>query len=189
MKKLLLAFFLLAPSAARAQKYSVRDVGEFQPLGHRVEFYDRFGWKNYAIDFDFSLDDAGRSLTKGSRLTLRIVKSDGSRWAYSCKAGGSKPLNANINVLFDNRISVVVDCLIAGSSFAKAVDLHPEDVGAPDLVFQAIVANGQAAAGAQRGISLQPAAQSAATELSPYLAANDDPAGLAVVFQSDASLQ
>ena len=37
---------------------------------------------------------------------------------------------------------------------------------------------------AQRGIVLPPAQQSAATDLSPYLAASDDPGGLAVVFQT-----
>jgi hypothetical protein len=65
------------------------------------------------------------------------------------------------------------------------VDLHPEDVDEPDLVFQAIVQDGRASAGAQCGITLPPAAQSSATELGPYLSASDDPGGLAVVFQRD----
>jgi hypothetical protein len=189
MKHLLFAILLSLPGLARARDYQLRDTGDFQPLGQAVEFYDRFGWRSYEVNFDFGLDEAGRNLTSGSRLSVRITKRDGSRWDYSCKASGRRPLNANINVLFDNQVSVVADCRIDEKSFAKAVDLHPDDVGAPDLVFQAIVQDGQASAGAQCGIALQQAVQSSATELSPYLAAGDDPGGLAVVFQRGSSLQ
>jgi len=189
MKRLLLAALLSLPGLARAHEYQLRDAGEFFPQGQRVEFYDRFGWRSYEVDFDFGLDEGGRALAKGSRLFVRIVKRDGSRWDYSCKAAGSRPMGANINALYDGRVSVVVECPIDAKSFAKAVDLRPEDVGAPALVFQAIVQGGQASPGAQRGIVLPPAAQSWATELSPYLAASEDAGGLAVVFQSVTSLQ
>lgn len=187
MKRLLFAAALMLPGWARAREYTLRDAGEFQPLGQLVEFYDRFGWRSYEVEFDFGLDEAG--LSRGSRLDLHILRRDGSRWDYSCKTSGRHPLNANVNVLFDNRVSVVADCRIDEKSFARAVGLHADDVGAPDLVFQAIVQNGLASAGAQCGIVLQPAQQSSATELSPYLAARDDPGGLAVVFQRGSSLQ
>jgi hypothetical protein len=185
MKRLILAVLLSLPAAARAHEYTLRDAGEFLPQGQPVEFYDRFGWRSYEVDFEFDLDRG--SLGKSSRLSVRIVKKDGSSWDYSCKA--SRTLSANVNTLFDGRVSVVADCRIDVKSFAKAVDLHPDDVGAPDLVFQAMVQDGKASPGAQRGIVLPPAQQSAATELSPYLASADDAGGLAVVFQSAASLQ
>jgi len=187
MKRILFAAALMFPGLARAHEYALHDAGEFQPLGQLVEFYDRFGWRSYEVEFDFGLDEAG--LSQGSRLDLRILRRDGSRWDYTCKTSGRRPLNANVNVLFDNRVSVVADCRIDERSFARAVDLHPDDVGAPDLVFQAIVQGGWASVGAQCGIVLQPAQQSSATELSPYLAARDDPGGLAVVFQRGAALE
>ena len=125
VKRLLLAAALMLPGLARAHEYALRDAGEFQPVGRLVEFYDRFGWKSYEVEFDFGVDEADRSLTSGSRLVLHIVKRDGSRWDYSCKASGRRPLSANINVLFDHRVSVVADCRIDEKSFARAVDLHP----------------------------------------------------------------
>jgi hypothetical protein len=185
MKNLLAALLLTLPSLARAHQYQLHDVGQFQPLGQAVEFYDRFGWRSYEVDFDFGLDQAGLSLTSDSRLALRILMRDGGRWDYTCKVSGRRSLNANINVLFDNRVSVVADCRIDVGSFAKSVDLHPDDVGAPDLVFQAIVQDGRVSAGAQCGIAISPAPQSAATELGPYLSAGEDAGGLAVVFQRD----
>ncbi|MBI5240797.1 MAG: hypothetical protein HY926_10020 [Elusimicrobia bacterium] len=184
MRRLLLAVLLGLPAAARAHDYELRDSGEFMPLGQRIEFYDRFGWRSYEVDFSFDLD--GGSLGRSSRLTVKIVKKDGSKWDYSCKA--SRGLTVNVNTLYDGRVSVVVDCRIDSKSFAKAVGLHAEDIGTPSLVFQAMVASGKATPGAQRGIVLPQAAQSWATELSPYLASADDANSLAVVFQS-ASLQ
>lgn len=194
MKKLAMAFAFLsaalsAADVAWAEKYSLKDEGEFQPMGHRVEFYDRFGWRSYAVDFDFGLEEGGQSLTKGSRLSLRITKRDGSSWDYTCKTGGRRQLNSNINFIYGKGLSVVVDCRIDDKSFARAVELHPDDVAASNLVFQAIVMDGKVRPGAQRGISLQPAAQLAATELVPYLGASEDAAGLAVVFQSLPTLQ
>ena len=185
MKRLILAVLLSLPGLARAHEYTLRDSGEFQPLGQLVEFYDRFGWRSYDVDLEFDLD--GSSLGRSSRLTVKIVKKDGSKWDYSCKA--SRALSANINILFDGRVSVVAQCRIDAKSFAKAVALHPEDVGEPDLVFQVMVKDGKASPGAQRGIVLIPSSQGAATELTPYFAASDDPGGLAVVFQSAVSLQ
>jgi hypothetical protein len=183
MNKLILAALLSLPAAARAHDYELRDSGEFLPLGQFIEFYDRFGWRSYEVEFQFNLDGAG--LSGDSRLSVRIIKKDGKRWSYSCKA--SRALSANINTLYDGRVSVVVDCRIDPKSFAKAVGLHPEDIGAPSLVFQAMVSNGKASPGAQRGIVLPQAAQSWATVLSPYLASADDANSLAVVFQTAAA--
>jgi len=180
MKSFLLAALLGLPASAGAGEYELRDSGEFLPLGQHIEFFDRFGWRSYEVDFGFDLE--GGSLSGGSRLSVRILKKDGSRWSYSCKA--SRGLTANINTLFDGRVSVVAGCRIDPRSFAKAVGLHAEDIGIPSLVFQAVVANGKAFPGAQRGIVLPQAAQSWATELSPYLASADDANSLAVMFQT-----
>jgi len=188
MKILALAILFLAPAVARAEKYSLHDAGEFQPLGYGIEFYDRFGWRSYQVDFHFDLDIANLTLGRDSRLKLRIDKRGGGHWNYSCKAGGRRRLAANVNALYGQGISVVVDCRIEKRSFAKAVALDPEEVGSPQLVFQALVKNGRALPGAQRGISLRADGPGMAPELRPYVLANDDPAGLAVVFQSSAPI-
>ncbi|UPT74879.1 MAG: hypothetical protein M0D55_03970 [Elusimicrobiota bacterium] len=69
-------------------------------------------------------------------------------------------------------------------AFAKAVDLHPDDVGAPVLVFEAVVEGGAARPGGQRGLRFRPDSPVASLDLSPY-AASPDAAGLAVVFRAD----
>ncbi|MDD5656455.1 MAG: hypothetical protein PHF00_04275 [Elusimicrobia bacterium] len=184
MKTLLLGLLLLFPAAAAAEKFSLHDEGEFQPLGQRVEFYDRFGWRGYAVDFDFGLDEESRALSRNSRLVLRIRKRDGGTWTYACKASGRQALSANVNFLYGKGISIVADCRIDEKAFAKAVGLHPEDVGVPNLVFHAMIRDGKVYAGAQRGIYFAPSAEAEASELSPYASGSDDPTSLAVVFQS-----
>jgi len=52
------------------------------------------------------------------------------------------------------------------------------------FVFEAVVENGQARAGGQRGLRFRPDAPVASLDLSPY-AASSDAAGLAVVFLAD----
>jgi hypothetical protein len=69
--------------------------------------------------------------------------------------------------------------------FAKAVDLDAEDVGLPNLVFQAMIQDGKVVAGAQRGLYFLPGGQIQSSEMNAYLAAVDDPAGLAVIFRSN----
>ena len=186
MKILVLAILCLAPAVARAEKYSLHDAGEFQPLGYGIEFYDRFGWRGYEVDFDFDLDLANLTLGRHSRLKLRIAKRGGGHWDYSCKTGGRRPLAANVNALYGQGISVVVDCGIESRAFAKALALDPKEVGAPRLVFQALVNNGRVLPGAQRGIFLNADGPGTAPELKPYVLGKEDPAGLAVVFQSRA---
>ena len=67
-------------SPGDAEKYKLKDAGDFQPTGHRIEFADRYGWRTYAVDFRFGLDQGGRALTENSRITLKITKRDGKTW-------------------------------------------------------------------------------------------------------------
>jgi hypothetical protein len=185
MKTSLLALSLLLaiPSLCSAEQYSIKDTGDFAPAGQRVEFADRYGWRSYKVDFDFSLEDNGRSLSKGSKLKVTIARRDGSSWTYTCKAKGRDPMSANINFLFGKGISVVADCKIPEKQFAKAVDLDPQDVGFPNLVFQAIIQDGEIRPGAHRGVYFVPGGQIESTDLNAYALAGDD--GLAVVFRSN----
>ena len=82
------------------------------------------------------------------------------------------------------RVSVIAECRVKPRAFAKAVDLDPDDVGAPVFVFEAVIENGQARAGGQRGLRFRPDAPVGSLDLSPYAAA-PDAAGLAVVFRAD----
>ncbi len=180
----LLAAVLLLPSLARAERYTLRDGGDFAPAGYRIEFADRYGWQSYQVNFDFGLEQGGRTLTKDSKLTVKIARRDGKTWTYTCKAKGRDPMWANINYLFGQGISVVAECRIPEKQFAKAVDLDPQDVGQPNLVFQAMIDNGEVRPGAQRGVYFMPGGQIEASELSAYANAND-PTNLAVVFRSN----
>ncbi|HAM36438.1 MAG TPA: hypothetical protein DEB40_08000 [Elusimicrobia bacterium] len=184
MKRLIFALAMLAPGGAWAERYSLRDVGDFQPSGQRVEFYDRFGWRGYEVDFDFGLDEGNRMLSSDSRLKLRVQKRDGGRWNYTCKAKGRRPLIANINFLWGKGISVVVECRVDEKAFAKAVGMDPDDVGNPTIVFHAMIQEGQVTPGPQRGLYFEPTGRLAAAELGPYTSKNDDPSSLTVLFRS-----
>src|SRR5689334_20840280 len=99
MRNAILTLILAAAASnASAANYTVSDVGDFAPAGHRVEFADRFGWDHYKVKFDFGLDE-GRTLSKKSNLVFEVTKRDGSTWKYACKAKGSNPLVANINYI------------------------------------------------------------------------------------------
>ncbi len=186
MKKLApLAFLLLLPAVGFAEKYSVRDEGDFMPAGHRVEFADRYGWRNYSVAFDFGLDQGGRALSRQSKLTVSIAKRDGKSWSYTCKAKGKAPLSANINFLYGRGISVVAECRIPEKEFAKAVELDPQDVGLPNFVFSAVIQDGEVKAGAQRGLYFMSGGQIESSELNVYAANNADPSSLAVVFRNN----
>lgn len=190
MKRLLISLLLLCPAGTAAETFSIHDEGEFLPMGQRVEFYDRFGWRGYEVDFRFGLDERSRELDAKSRLTLRIAKRDGRTWTYTCKSSSRRrALSANVNFVYGKGISVVADCRIDRKAFAKSVGLHPDDVGVPSLVFHALVQDGKVTPGAERGIYFTPAVEIAASELSPYAAGGDDPTSLAVVFQSLQSIQ
>lgn len=183
MKLTLLAVLLLLPGLARAEQYSVKDQGDFEPNGTRVEFADRYGWVGYKVDFDFGLDDGGKTLSRRSKLKVTIERRDGSSWTYTCKAKGKDAMTANVNFLYGKGISVVADCKIPEKQFAKAVDLDAEDVGFPNLVFQAIIQDGQVRPGAQRGVYFMPGGQIESTDLNAYASSGSD--GLAVVFRSN----
>jgi hypothetical protein len=184
LKRLIACFLLAMPVLAHADKFSLHDEGDFQPVGQRVEFYDRFGWAGYSVDFDFDFDEDSRALTKGSKLKLRIFKRQGRDWDYTCKSSGKRALAANVNFLLGKGISIVAECRIEAKAFGKLLGLYAEDVGSPGLIFHALIQEGKVVPGAQRGIYLAPAAEIAATELAPYVPTGDDPTALAVVFQS-----
>lgn len=185
MKLPMLAALVLLPRLSFAESYSIKDEGDFATAGQRVEFADRFGWRSYKVDFRFGLDAGSRALTRDSKLTVKIVKRDGKTWSYTCKAKGGQPMTANINFLYGQGISVVAQCRISEKDFAKAVDLDKDDVGIPNLVFQAMIQDGRVRTGAQRGLYFLPGGQIESSELNAYAAANDDPSSLAVVFRSN----
>lgn len=182
MRPALLALLLSVPALCRAETYRIKDQGDFQPQGQAVEFADRFRWQSYSVDFKLELENGAHALARGSKLWLKIVRRDGSKWSYTCKAKGRSPMTANINFLYGSGVSVVAECRIPPKDFADAVDLDQEDVGAPILVFQVNVNEGKAAPGAQRGIAFDAAAPIEASELNAYAAAAQD--SLAVVFHS-----
>jgi hypothetical protein len=113
---------------------------------------------------------------------VTITRRDGGDWTYKCKAKGRDAMTANINFVAGRGLSVVAECRIPERDFAKAVDLHPEDVGRPVLVFQALVQEGQVIAGSQKGVYFLPGGQIESSDLNAYAGTSQD--GLAVVFRS-----
>ncbi|MBI4677864.1 MAG: hypothetical protein HY748_09810 [Elusimicrobia bacterium] len=177
---------LAAPAAkAQAAPYAIEDEGGFFPTGQRVEFHDRYGWQSYRVRFEFGLESGGRSLTKDSRLSVRILKRDGDVWEHSCRAKGRDALAANVNGIPGEAVSVVVECRIPEREFAKAVDLDPLDVGIPNLVFHVILRDGALRLGAQRGLYITPTVESATSELSAYASVEHSPSNPSVIFSSN----
>lgn len=169
---------LLSSPAFAGERMTVRDAGGFDPAGRRVEFSDRFGWRGYEAEFSFSFADDG-TLSGASRLNIAIARRGGGKWTYSCRASGDD-LTTRV-VPLGGRVSVIAECRVRPKAFAKAVDLDAEDVGAPVFVFEAVIENGRARTGGQRGLRFRADAPVASVELSPY-AASPDAGGLAVVF-------
>jgi len=176
-----LLLLLTGAPAFAGERLIVRDTGGFDPSGRTVEFPDRFGWRGYEAEFSFSFDDDG-SLASASRLNIAINRRGGEKWKYSCKAT-SDDLTVRI-VPLGGRISVVAECRVKPKAFAKAVDLDAEDVGAPLFVFEAVIENGKARPGGQRGLRFRPDALPASIDLGAY-AASPDAGGLAVLFRAD----
>ncbi|MCR4296619.1 MAG: hypothetical protein NUW21_13895 [Elusimicrobia bacterium] len=172
---------LLSAPAFAGERVRVSDAGGFDPSGRTIEFPDRFGWTGYEAEFDFSLDVDGR-LSRASRLRIVILRRGGKRWKYTCRAS-KEDLSARV-VPVGGRTSVIAECRVKPKAFAKAVDLHPEDVGAPLFVFEAVLEGGRARAGGQRGLRFRPDAPVASLALSPF-ATVPDAAGLAVVFRAE----
>lgn len=177
--KTCLAMMLLLCPVFAAARITVRDQGGFDPAGRTVEFPDRFGWRSYEAKFSFSFSDDG-SMSDDSRLDIVIIRRRGKKWRYSCRTSRDD-LSTRV-VQLPGRTSVIAECRVEPKSFAKAVDLDAEDVGAPVFVFEAVVERGQARAGGQRGLRFRPGAPVASLDLSPF-AASPDAAGLAVVFR------
>lgn len=177
----LFCVLLLSAPVFASERHTVRDSGGFDPAGRTVEFPDRFGWTGYEAEFSFSFADDG-TLSPGSRLNLVIKRRGGGKWKYSCRAS-DEAMSARV-VPLGGRTSVIAECRVKPRAFAKAVDLDPDDVGAPVFVFEAVIENGAARAGGQRGLRFRPDAPVASLDLSPF-AYSPDAAGLAVVFRAE----
>lgn len=172
---------LSAAPAFAGERLTVRDAGGFDASGRAVEFPDRFGWRGYEAEFSFSFDEDG-SLSDSSRLSVVIARRGGGKWKYICRAS-SEDLTARV-VPLGGRVSVVAECRVKPKAFAKAVDLDAEDVGAPLFVFEAVIENGAARAGGQRGLRFRPDAPVASLDLGAF-AASPDAGGLALLFRAD----
>lgn len=172
---------LLAVPASAGERVTVRDAGGFDPAGRTVEFPDRFGWRGYEAEFTFSFAGDG-TLASNSRLDVSISRRGESKWKYACRAS-SGDLTTRV-VPLAGRVSVIAECRVKPKAFAKAVNLDAEDVGVPVFVFEAVIENGGARAGGQRGLRFRPDAPVASVDLSPY-ASFPDAAGLAVAFRAD----
>ncbi len=181
MGKAAVLVLVLSVPAFAGERVRVSDAGGFDPSGRTIEFPDRFGWTGYEAEFDFSLEEGGR-LSRGSRLSIVILRRGGKRWKYSCRVS-REDLSARVAPL-GGRASVIAECRVKPKAFAKAVDLHPDDVGAPLFVFEAVLEGGRARAGGQRGLRFRPDAPVAALDLGPF-AASPDASGLAVVFRPE----
>lgn len=180
---LLLVSAFLSPAGASAEKYSYKEEGDFAPAGHRVEFYDRYGWRSYEVKFTFGFDASARQLTRESKLELKVKRRKGGSWSHACRNKGRESIYANVNYLFGKGISIVAECRIPPEDFAEAVGLGEEDVGQPHLVFHVLIEEGKVRPGAQRGVYFAPGGQIESSELAAYAAEHDDPTSLAVVFR------
>lgn len=190
MKRTTIALMLslfFAPLLHARPAFSIRDTGDFFPVGHRVEFADRYGWRSYTVDFDFGLDGR-RKLSKDSKLTLTVLKRDGDTWEYTCRVKRRGGIYANINYLHGKGISIVAQCRIDEEEFADAVGMHKDDVGIPNLVFHVLVKNGKVSAGAQRGLYFIPNGDFGTSELNTYASVDHDPSNLSVPFRSRKTL-
>src|SRR5688500_17048064 len=115
LKSLVLALAGLwawAAPAAAGERYKIREEGGFGSTGRVVEFDDKYAWKSYEVEFDFSLSEEEKELAEGSSLRLIVHKKDGGEWKYVCRAeSGSTPaekgLWANVNALYGKGISVM----------------------------------------------------------------------------------
>lgn len=187
MKRLIAAVALavLASGSASAEdRYEVKDRGGFGSTGRLVEMASRFGWDSYEVNFDFGLDQGQRSIAKNSVLKLTINRRDGSRWSTKCKAKNADRMWVNVNRLYNKGVSVLAECRIPPGEFARLVKLDEGLVGDPTLVFQAMVKEGAAESGIQKGLYFLNAAEIEAGELASFSTREGDPSALSVVFNS-----
>lgn len=187
MKRVLAALavaVLAASHAAAKERFAVRDHGGFGSTGRLVEMASRFGWESYDADFKFGIDADRHSLSSDSKLKLTITRHDGSTWSTKCKAKDDRQMWANINMLYGKGTSVLVECRVSPREFGDLVGLDAGLVGQPTLVFQAMVRDGRAEAGIQKGFYFLSAAQIEAGELSSFATTEGDPSALGVIFNS-----
>lgn len=186
MKRLIAAALLavLASGASASDRYEVKDRGGFGSTGRLVEMATRFAWDSYEVSFDFGLEPTQRNISRDSVLKLSITRRDGSRWSTKCKAKHADRMWANVNRLYNKGVSVLAECRIPPGEFARLVKLDEGLVGGPTLVFQAMVKDGAAEAGIQKGFYFLNAAEIEAGELSTYSTREGDPSALSVVFHS-----
>lgn len=177
----------LAATAVAGERYTVQDKGGFGRTGRHVEFPSRYGWESYEVDFSFGLERHARALTRRSKLTLKVTMRDGSTWKYRCKASREDEMWANINKLYGKGISILTECRISPKKFAKAVDLDPDLVGDPTLVFHVTVKDGQASVGVQKGMYFVATGDINAGPMRNYAIMQSDPSNLGVIFASAGS--
>lgn len=186
MKRLVavLALAVLASGASAEDRYEVVDRGGFGATGRLVEMATRFAWDSYEAAFDFGLEPTQRGITRDSTLKLTIARRDGSKWSTKCKAKHGDRMWANVNRLYNKGVSVLAECRIPPKEFAKLVGLDAGLVGEPTLVFQAMVKDGRAEAGIQKGLYFLSVNEIEQGELSSFAVREGDPSALGVVFSS-----
>lgn len=186
MKRLVavLALAVLASGASAEDRYKVADRGGFGATGRLVEMATRFAWDSYEAVFDFGVEPGGRTVTRDSTLKLTIARRDGSTWSTKCKAKHEDRMWANVNRLYNKGVSVLAECRIPPKEFGKLVGLDAGLVGEPTLVFQAMVKDGRAEAGIQKGLYFLSANEIEQGELASFAVREGDPSALGVVFNS-----
>lgn len=178
MKLLALLILSISPVSA-AERLSVTAKGGFDAEGRLVEFSDHFGWRSYEATFSFGLEEDGKTLTRDSKLDLAVVSKNGARRHMACRAKKGD-LSARV-ISIGGRQSVIADCRLSVKDFARAVELHHEDVGAPIFVFEAVIEGGHVRPGGQRGLYFRPDTPVLSSILVAY-AGNGGGSGLAVLF-------
>ncbi|MBI5244966.1 MAG: hypothetical protein HY922_14970 [Elusimicrobia bacterium] len=188
MKKAAMALLvsLCLTPAAKAERFSVTDKGGFGTTGRLVEFSSRFGWLSYEIKYDLSVDLNKRRLGENSKLEIAIHKNDGSRWRYRCRASSDDHrMWANINQIYGKGVQVMTECRLDPRQFSRSVDLNPEEVGEPTLVFAVRIMDGKAEAGVHKGLYFLGEAAEGGS-MSPYMSPEPDPSNLGVIFNAEA---
>jgi hypothetical protein len=191
MRAISLAGMLLASIslAARAERFSIIDKGGFGNTGRFIELPDRYGWDSYEIKYDLSVDLGSRRLDDDAKLEITIKKKDGDLWRYRCRPSASRRLMwANVNTLMGAGVSVLTECRVDPRRFSYAVDLDPDQVGFPTIVFHARIVNGRAEAGIHKGLYFVKGEGMEAGPMLPYSISDPDPTDLGVLFKSQAPL-
>jgi len=181
--------FLAAPALA-APRYEVADAGGFAQPYMSVEhpmmasLADDYGWKTYSSTFTFSLVAGKGGISRDSTLELTLFSIEGQPWSYTCR-NRPREWATRVALFLNHDVHVFITCYISPSRFAELV--HAEEaawVGQPTLEFEAVLSDGKARAGSNKGLYLQiPESQIASSRLGRHNAASlSDPE--AVIFAS-----